>query len=260
MTTSHSESASGSTTTRKITVRLGSPFQLASRYRRFEPYKHEYEAQLHPDSDPSISSHYSPLANVTKSTEVLGRMNHGNGKGFEATRSRWLKIVKGPSAETFDRQDSLSVTEMAADLSGISLAGYSSKNGDLAGPAVSQRSRRAIHAHAVGFRGRDAPQHASLLLSYCWNNAERLDRVQMEIQLALQSVNILVVSFTHMQSKARAMPESQRHRCPPGNKARTKPAKFLRRRCPHGVLRKHDGPPVFVKQQVLLLPPRGAQK
>ncbi|KAJ7467385.1 hypothetical protein B0H11DRAFT_1921424 [Mycena galericulata] len=98
-----------------LTSSLGSPFRLASYHRRFEPYKHQYDARLRLDSDSSFSTNRSPLAELRKSTESLARMNSGNAQRMNAKRG-----------EGRNGSDSItSIMEMTAALRGISFGSYS---------------------------------------------------------------------------------------------------------------------------------------
>lgn len=115
-------------------TRLGSPFRLSSRYPRFEPYKREYEARLRFESKSSISSD-SPLTNMKKSTELLARMNHGQGNVKQGppmqvnphifTMNRELtNFQRSGASARLGRVNTASMADMAAALDRIRLSSF----------------------------------------------------------------------------------------------------------------------------------------
>ncbi|KAJ7133860.1 hypothetical protein C8R46DRAFT_1235461 [Mycena filopes] len=121
--------------------RLGSPFQLASRPLRHEPYKHGYESRLRFASDSSISS-ASSLASMEKSTEFLTQMNHDTGK-------------QARPAQGLGRHESRSVAQMTAALAGIRLNSFRIARHWRAPPAAAQRDLPRLPSHPA----LNVPQH-----------------------------------------------------------------------------------------------------
>ncbi|KAJ7826760.1 hypothetical protein B0H13DRAFT_1918028 [Mycena leptocephala] len=143
------------------TLRLGRPFELAPRHRRFHPYKLEYRPQRSNSFRQSTSfessrynarrlnslrrnksdnsqyfarrlnsfdsSYDSPLAKMQNTTATLGRMNHANVISMEAKLETIYRLTDKASKDTsagisIGPRDSRSMVEMTTALGGITLA------------------------------------------------------------------------------------------------------------------------------------------
>ncbi|KAJ7824046.1 hypothetical protein B0H13DRAFT_1919351 [Mycena leptocephala] len=143
------------------TLRLGRPFELAPRRRRFHPYKLEYRPRRSNSFRQSTSfessrynarrlnslrrnksdnsqyfarrlnsfdsSYDSPLAKMQNTTATLGRMNHANVISMEAKLETIYRLTDKASKDTsagisIGPRDSRSMVEMTTALGGITLA------------------------------------------------------------------------------------------------------------------------------------------
>ncbi|KAJ7770002.1 hypothetical protein B0H16DRAFT_1452368 [Mycena metata] len=229
-------------------TRLGSPFQLSSRYPRFEPYKREYEARLRFESKSSISSD-SPLTNMKKSTELLARMNHGQGNVKQGP-----PMQRSGASARLGRVNTASMAVMAAALDRIRLSSFLASL--LAAPPTRQVSRHRNIQFINQLDRRQPPKLPLILLAQLLAVPPSTQAPATEAPIHRDTPRAAKDYNTHPP-----MPNSFPRRCPHGV-AREHVRNFVSkdraasqvppRRCPHGIVRTHVGSFNLLRRHLLI--------